>query len=214
MKLSVNEIFYSIQGEGLDSGRLCAMIRLSGCNLRCRHCDTQYAFYEGSDLEIDEITEQIKGYNTDLAEVTGGEPLIQKNTLFLVKKLLDLGYKTLIETNGSCDIGFLDERCIKIMDIKTPSSGMEKFNLYSNLSKLKNEDQVKFVIKNRDDFDFATNLLKNYSLNIKSGNILFSPAADELEFEKLADWIIKTNTHVRMQVQLHKIIWPDNKRGV
>jgi len=214
MKLSVNEIFYSIQGEGLDSGRPCAMIRLSGCNLRCRHCDTQYAFYEGFDLEINEITEQIRGYNTNIAEVTGGEPLIQKNSLFLVKKLLDLGYRTLIETNGSCDISLLDERAIKIMDIKTPSSGMEKYNLYSNLPKLKGEDQIKFVIKDRTDFDFSINILKDYSLNINNGNILFSPAAAELEMNKLAKWLLESNTNARMQVQLHKIIWPDNRKGV
>lgn len=214
MKLLVNEIFKSIQGEGLDIGRPCTMIRLTQCNLRCSYCDTDYAFSEGYELSIEDIVKKVKDLGCSIVEITGGEPLLQDNTSLLIKELLNHGYRVLIETNGSINIDILDKRCIKIMDIKTPSSKMDKFNLYSNILKLGNEDQVKFVVATKDDFSFACNVIKEINHNLKSGNIIFSPVTDILKPQILAGWIVESGLDVRMQVQFHKIIWPSNKRGV
>lgn len=214
MKLKVNEIFKSIQGEGLDMGRPCTMVRLTGCNLRCSYCDTQYAFEEGDFYSIEEIVKKVQHLNCSLVEVTGGEPLMQENAAALINFLVEAGFETLIETNGSYDIGVLNEKCVKILDIKTPSSKMEKFNLYSNLAKLKNKDQVKFVVSNRNDFDFAKNIIKEHEFKIQGSNIILSPVFGSLKPVDLADWINEENLDVRMQVQLHKIIWPEDMRGV
>jgi len=214
MKLKINEIFFSIQGEGLDMGRPCIMIRLSGCNLRCSYCDTRYAFEEGKILSIDQICKEINQYDTKIVEITGGEPLYQENTTALIAELIKRGYKTLVETNGSLDISKLPSESVKIMDIKLPSSGMEKSNLYSNIEKLKNNDQLKFVVSTEDDFIFAREILKVHNIHISFGNIIFSPVFNKLSPAKLADWIKNIGIDVRMQVQLHKIIWPENMRGV
>ena len=214
MNLKINEIFGSIQGEGLDTGRPCTMIRLTGCNLRCSYCDTEYAFTEGTEMDIDEVVKKTEKFNNKIVEVTGGEPLYQRNTVKLVEKLLDRGFKTLIETNGSYRLDDLDKRSIKIMDIKTPSSGMEKFNIYPNLSELKGEDQLKFVISDKNDFDFSCDLIKKSKLNIDGGNIFFSPVFNKINLQEFAQWIIDSGLDIRMQVQLHKVVWPEDMRGV
>lgn len=214
MKLLVNEIFNSIQGEGIDLGRPCVMVRLTGCNLNCSYCDTGYAFEEGQYFTLDEIINKVKSFGSRIVEITGGEPLAQENTPELIKKLLDLNYRTLIETNGSFNIDKIDSRAVKIVDIKTPSSRMDKFNLYSNINKLNYEDQLKFVIGNRNDFDFAVAVLNEVNPKIKGGNIIFSPVFDKIDLKELSSWIIEENLNIRMQVQLHKIIWPHDMRGV
>jgi 7-carboxy-7-deazaguanine synthase len=190
------------------------MVRLTGCNLRCLYCDTKYSFNEGNPIQIDSILKTISSYGVNLVEITGGEPLFQKNTPALVKKLLENGYKTLMETNGSYDIDSVDKRCVKIMDIKTPSSKMEKFNNYSNLEKLENKDQLKFVISDKTDFNFALNVLKKSKLKIKPENIIFSPVFNKIDLKDLASWIISEKPDSRMQIQMHKVIWPESMRGV
>lgn len=214
MKLKINEIFSSIQGEGIDMGRPCTMIRLTGCNLRCSYCDTEYAFFEGEERDLKSILDEVDGFGNNVVELTGGEPLLQENAAVLIKKLIEKGYKTLIETNGSMDIGLLHGDCIKILDMKTPSSKMDNHNLYSNLSKLKNEDQLKFVVADEKDFSFSIDLIKNNQIDINPGNIIFSPVSGKIVLSDLAKWVNECGLDVRMQVQLHKIIWPEDKRGV
>jgi len=214
MELIVNEIFCSIQGEGLDQGRPCVMIRLTGCNLRCSYCDTQYSFIEGKSFHIDSILEKVSLFGVKLVEITGGEPLMQKNTPVLVKKLIEMGFETLVETNGTYDIDMIEKDCIKIMDIKTPSSNMVKFNLYSNLEKLENKDQLKFVVLDKDDFNFALDVLKNTKLKIRPENIIFSPVFNKTDLREIASWVINEKPDSRMQIQMHKVIWPESMRGV
>ncbi len=214
MTLIINEIFHSIQGESLYSGLPCIFIRLTGCNMRCRYCDTEYAYDEGEETSIEKIIQDIEGFNCNLVEITGGEPLLQTDTPLLIEKLLISGYKVLIETNGSYDIGILNKNCIKIVDIKCPSSNESTKNKFSNISKLSHLDQLKFVIKDKKDYDFAKTVLKKYKPTIPGGNILFSPVASKLEPALLAEWIVNDGLDVRLQMQMHKIIWPTIDRGV
>ncbi|MCB9480676.1 MAG: radical SAM protein [Desulfobacteraceae bacterium] len=214
MELIVNEIFCSIQGEGLDQGRPCVMIRLTGCNLRCSYCDTRYSFDEGEKINLDSIIERVSSFGVKLVEITGGEPLMQKSTPALVKKLIEMGFETLMETNGSYDIDIVSKDCVKIMDIKTPSSKMDKFNLYSNIEKLQNRDQIKFVVSDKTDFNFALDVLKKSKLKIKPENVIFSPVFNKIDFKELASWIVKYKPDSRMQIQMHKVIWPESMRGV
>lgn len=214
MPLKVNEIFYSIQGESLYAGLPCCFIRLSGCNLRCSFCDTRYAFEEGHFLDVRTIIDTISSYDCNLVEITGGEPLDQDETPLLVRSLLGKGYVVLMETNGSIDIGRVDGRCIKVMDIKCPSSNMHHKNRLSNIEQLEKQDQVKFVIGDKKDYDYAKNLLKRLARMIPSENILFSPVSDRLPLRILAKWILEDHLGVRLCTQLHKIIWPDIERGV
>ncbi len=211
--LKVNEIFYSIQGEGTKAGLPCIFIRLTYCNLRCSYCDTEYAFYEGKDLSIEEIIASIKKYNCNLVEVTGGEPLFQEESLTLMKNLCDSGYEVMLETSGSLAIENIDNRVKIIMDLKTPSSLMEKKNLYQNIKFLKQTDEVKFVIGNKKDYDWSKQIIKEYKLSEKC-EILFSIVFGKLENRKLVEWILKDNLNVRFQTQLHKYIWEPNKKGV
>lgn len=214
MTLLVNEIFYSIQGESLYSGLPCTFIRLAGCNLRCAYCDTQYAYDEGTEIEINNLIKKISGFGCSLVEITGGEPLLQEETPLLIEKLIDDNYTVLLETNGSIDISSIDKRCIKIIDIKCPSSKMFSKNNLDNLNKLGEKDQVKFVIGNRNDYDFAKKIVKQIPENFPWANILFSPIYNKIELSDLAQWILKDKLSVRFQIQLHKIIWPDILRGV
>lgn len=214
MTLIVNEIFHSIQGESIYTGLPCIFIRLTGCNMRCRYCDTEYAYEEGNQISIDDIIHDIERFDCNLVEITGGEPLMQKETPLLVEKLLISGYKVLIETNGSFDIGMLNQNCIKIVDIKCPSSNESSKNNFKNIEKLGHLDQLKFVIRDRDDYDFATKVLREHKPPIPGSNILLSPMADELLPASLAEWIITDGLDVRMQLQMHKIIWPEIDRGV
>lgn len=211
--IKVNEIFYSIQGESSFAGMPCVFIRLTYCNLRCTYCDTEYSFYEGEDFTIDEILKKVKSYNCNLVEVTGGEPLVQKESLELLKCLCDEGYQVLLETSGSLSIKDVDQRVIIIMDLKTPSSGMMKKNLFSNFDYLKLKDEVKFVIGNREDYDWAKKIISEYKLLDKC-KILMGCVFGQLPNVELATWILEDKLPVRFQIQLHKYIWHPETRGV
>lgn len=195
------------------AGLPCIFIRLTYCNLRCSYCDTEYAFYEGTDYAIEEILTEIKKYNCNLVEVTGGEPLVQKEVLPLMKILCDSGYDVLIETGGSLSIKEVDQHVKVIMDFKCPSSKMAEKNLFENINYLKKNDEVKFVIGNREDYDWSKNIIDKYQLTEKCA-VLFSNVFSELEPIQLAEWILKDNLKVRFQIQMHKYIWSPIKRGV
>jgi 7-carboxy-7-deazaguanine synthase len=212
-KIKINEIFYSIQGESSFAGLPCIFIRFTNCNLRCNYCDTEYAFYEGSELTILEIINHIKQYDCKLVEITGGEPLIQKNIYFLIHELIKNDYEVLLETGGHVDIGKVNKKVTIIMDIKCPSSGESKKNLWSNLEKLNPSTEIKFVIRNKNDFDWAVSIIEKYKLN-QNNIVLFSPVFGELDNENLANWILKSKLRIRMQLQTHKYIWDSNKKGV
>jgi 7-carboxy-7-deazaguanine synthase len=213
--LKVNEIFYSIQGESSHAGRPCVFVRLTGCNLRCSYCDTRYAYDEGQNLTIDEIVDRVTSYQCRLVEITGGEPLIQKETPDLIHLLLNKDFEVLLETNGSIDISPIDERCVRLVDIKCPSSHEEKNNNLDNLKRLSGKDEIKFVIGNRKDYDFAKNILSIVG-KFKSGMKppLFSPLNAQMDPKLLAEWILADHMDARMQLQLHKIIWGADARGV
>lgn len=206
MILKVNEIFKSIHGESTYAGLPCAFIRLSGCNLRCSYCDTAYARDEGQYMDFDEIYNIIKGYGLDMVCVTGGEPLLQKDSPELVRRLIDKGYLVTVETNGSVAIDCLPEEAIRIMDIKCPESNMSDKMDWDNLSLLKANDEVKFVIASRGDYDWAKNIMSRYKL-LTMVKVLFGPAFGRLEPEMLARWILNDKLNVRLQLQLHKYIW-------
>ena len=211
--LKVNEIYYSIQGESSKSGLPCVFVRLSYCNLRCTYCDTEYAFYEGEEKSIEEIINEVKKYNCKLVEVTGGEPLVQKECLDLMKRLCDEGFDVMLETAGSLSIKDIDDRVQIIMDLKCPSSKMEKKNLYENINFLKPADELKFVIGNREDYDWSKEIISRYDLQSKC-KILFSVVFDELEPVSLVNWIIEDKLDVRYQLQMHKFIWHPETKGV
>lgn len=212
--LKINEIYYSVQGESTFAGRPCVFIRLTYCNLRCSYCDTEYAFYEGYDKSIDSVLEEIKKYNCNLVEVTGGEPLVQKESLELMKRLAEEGYEVLLETGGSLPIKDIDKRVRIILDLKCPSSKMMKKNLYENIDHLKPVDEVKFVIGTREDYEWAKEIINKYELSNKC-EILFSVVFGKLKPVQLVNWIIEDNLNfVRFQLQMHKFIWEPDKKGV
>ena len=211
--LKVNEIFYSIQGESSKAGLPCVFVRLTYCNLRCTYCDTEYAFYEGKDYSVDEIIEEVKKYNCKLIEVTGGEPLVQNESKELMKQLCDKGFEVLLETAGNMPIEDIDKRVKIIMDLKCPSSGMMKKNLYENTDHLKKTDEVKFVIGTREDYEWSKDILGKHNLN-KKCIVLFSCVFDKLEPLTLVNWILKDKLDVRYQLQMHKYIWHPETKGV
>jgi 7-carboxy-7-deazaguanine synthase len=211
--LKINEIYFSIQGESSKAGLPCVFIRLTYCNLRCTYCDTEYAFYDGKDYSIDEIIEQVKKYNCKLVEVTGGEPLFQKECYDLLRHLCSEGFEVLLETGGSLPIKDVDPKVKIIMDLKCPSSGMIKKNLYENINFLKPADELKFVIGTREDFDWAKEIIKQHDLNNKN-EILFSVVFEELEPLTLVNWILEDKLNVRFQLQMHKFIWDPAAKGV
>ena len=213
MTLKVNEIYYSIQGESTHAGRPCVFIRLTYCNLRCTYCDTEYAFYEGKDMEITPIMDEIKQWDCNLVEVTGGEPLLQNECINLLNELTNSNYEVMLETGGSLSISDVPKKVIKIVDFKCPSSTMEKKNLWSIVDDLQPHDEVKFVIGNREDFDWAKDRITEYSLD-KICTILFSPTYGKIDPELMVEWILVENLQVRMQMQMHKMIWNPEKQGV
>ena len=213
MSLKVNEIYYSIQGESTHVGRPCIFIRLTYCNLRCTYCDTEYAFYEGKDIEIPEIMAKIKQWNCNLVEVTGGEPLFQDECIDLLNELTNQNYEVLLETGGSLSISDVPIEIVRIVDFKCPSSGMEKNNLWSIVKDLQPHDEVKFVIGDREDFDWAKEMLNKYSLNEKC-SILFSPTFGKIDPSLIVEWILEGDIPVRMQLQMHKHIWESDRKGV
>jgi 7-carboxy-7-deazaguanine synthase len=212
--LRINEIFFSIQGEGTKAGLPCVFVRLTYCNLRCVYCDTEYAFYEGKDMTIDDIMNDVKKYNCNLVEVTGGEPLVQEGVHELMKRLSDDGYSVMIETGGSLPIENIDKRVKIIMDLKTPYSKMEKKNRYENIEYLKPIDEVKFVVGSREDYEWTKEIVSKYDLINKTEQVLISPVFGEVENIDLANWILKDNLNVRFQLQMHKYIWDPETRGV
>lgn len=211
--LKVNEIYFSVQGESTKAGLPCVFIRLTYCNLRCTYCDTEYAFYEGKDISIDEIISEVKKYNCKLVEVTGGEPLVQKESLQLMEKLCDEGFEVLLETGGSLPVKEIDKRVKIIMDLKCPSSGMLKKNFYENIDYLKQKDELKFVIGTREDYEWAKDIMQKYNLNEKC-EVLFSVVFGMLEPLTLVEWILEDKLNVRFQLQMHKFIWEPTAKGV
>jgi len=213
--LKVNEIFYSIQGESTFAGRPCVFVRLTGCNLRCAYCDTQYAYEEGGIMEVNHIFEQIDPHQCRLVEITGGEPLVQKDTPILIESLLNDGYQVLLETNGSMDISRVDERCVKIVDIKCPSSGMMEKNDLDNLGRMTNGDELKFVLGTREDYEYAKRIVGYKELDSERGKpVNFSPIFGKLDPKTLSEWILEDHLDVRLHLQLHKYIWGPETRGV
>jgi len=207
-KLRISEIFFSLQGETNTVGLPTAFIRLTGCPLRCQYCDTTYAFHGGSWYGLDAILIEIKKYQTNYVTVTGGEPLAQKACIPLLKRLCEEGYSVSLETSGAMDISLVDKRVVKVLDIKTPGSDEVEKNCWENIDKLLQQDQVKFVICHREDYDWAKLIIDQYRLNTRC-QILFSPSYQQINPTDLADWIINDQLAVRFQVQLHKLIWGD-----
>ena len=213
MKLKINEIFYSIQGESTYAGLPCIFIRLTYCNLRCTWCDSEYTFKDGQDMSIPEIISTISNYNCNLVQVTGGEPLVQKNCIELLKRLDANDYQILLETGGSLSLHNVPKSVIKIVDFKCPGSGMEKKNLWSILDDIDSKDEIKFVIKDKNDFKWAESKVMNFGLD-KTNQVIFSPVFDILKYETLAEWIKSSKLNIRMQIQLHKHIWSPELTGV
>jgi 7-carboxy-7-deazaguanine synthase len=215
MGLKINEIFYSIQGESSYAGRPCIFVRLTGCNLRCSYCDTKFAYEKGQELEVAEIVNRISSHQCSLVEVTGGEPLIQERTPILIHRLLEEGYEVLLETNGSQDISQVNDRCVKIVDFKCPSSGQTTHNDLGNLDRLTDHDEVKFIIADRDDYEYAKQVMDLANPNhFRKNPVHFSPVFSHMEPKTLAEWILEDHLDVRIHLQLHKIIWAPDQTGV
>jgi len=205
--LRITEIFYSLQGESSSVGFPTVFVRLTGCPLRCQYCDTAYAFDGGKKLTLESILKKVEYYKTKYVTVSGGEPLAQPGCLTLLTALCDAGYRVSLETSGAISIAPLDKRVIKVVDIKTPDSQESQRNLLSNLSYINSQDEIKFVICSRTDFDWSLQFIERHNLADK--NLLFSPSYHELAPNTLADWILQAQAPVRFQLQLHKVIWGD-----
>jgi 7-carboxy-7-deazaguanine synthase len=213
MPLRVNEIFHSIQGESTHAGRPCVFVRLTYCDLRCSYCDSEYAFFEGSERSLDDIVDEVARYGCRLVEVTGGEPLIQRETIVLLDRLLKAGHEVLLETSGAWDVEEVPDGVRIIMDLKTPGSGMVAKNRWENLRHLDEHDEIKFVICDRADYEWARGVVGEHGLCDRHA-VLFSPAWGEVDPAELAEWILADRLAVRMQLQLHKHIWSPTARGV
>ena len=211
--LVVNEIFYSIQGESSHMGRPCVFVRLTYCNLRCSYCDTEYAFYEGKEITVEEIMNTVRSYRCNLVEITGGEPLWQENVHKLMESLCDDGFEVLLETGGSLSIAAVDPRVKRIVDFKCPSSAMMKKNFWENVQFLKPTDEVKFVVSDREDYEWAKRMIDEHKIGERCP-ILMSVVFGELEPMQLAEWILADKLKVRFQLQMHKYIWSPETRGV
>jgi 7-carboxy-7-deazaguanine synthase len=209
--LKVNEIFYSIQGESSFAGFPCVFIRLTGCNLRCTYCDTQYAYKKGTDYDIAAILELVGNYDCQLVEITGGEPLIQDETPKLAAVLCDAGYRVIVETNGTQNIDRLKSPVTRVVDLKTPGSGESEKTDWMNIKRLDGRDEVKFVLTSQADYDWAKEMIKQYGL--KERRVHFSPVSSGLDPAELARWILEDQLNVRLHLQLHRILWPDKDRG-
>ncbi len=213
MKIKINEIYKSIQGESSYSGLPCTFIRLTYCNLRCSYCDTEYAFHDGKDMEISKIIEKVNELNCNLVEVTGGEPLVQDGCINLLDALIKNNNKILLETGGALTIKNVPKNVRIILDIKCPSSNMSDKNLWSNLKLLKPSDEIKFVIGDKKDYLWTKEIIEKYNLT-RNYNVLFSPVYNKIEPKSIVDWILKDDLDVRFQIQLHKSIWDAEKKGV
>lgn len=212
MPLRVNEIFLSLQGESTQAGLPCAFVRLAGCNLRCSYCDTTYAYNEGRSVSLGETLDAVASYAVRLVEITGGEPLLQAECPDLASALLERGYTVLVETNGSQDIRLLPEGCIRILDLKCPGSGMTDQMDFQNLRRLGERDEVKFVLRDRQDYEWAKGIMRLHPMPAPD-RILLSPAHPFLPPQDLAAWILADRLPARLQVPLHRILWPEQPRG-
>ena len=211
--LKVNEIFHSIQGESTHAGEPCVFVRLTGCNLRCVWCDTEYAFYEGRPMSVEEILDQVERYGCRLVELTGGEPLLQPEAVPLMQALLDRGCRVLLETGGSLPIEAVPEGVLRIVDVKCPGSGESEKNRWENLKHLRSGDELKFVVKDREDYLWAAQQIRDRELD-RLCPVLLSPVHGVLDPGQLADWVLGDRLPVRVQIQMHKVLWPGVLRGV
>ena len=211
--LRINEIFKSIQGESTAMGKPCAFVRLTYCNLRCSYCDTEYSFHEGSDMKIIDIIEEVKSMNTNLVEITGGEPMLQKNVIPLMKEFLNNNFEVMLETCGAISLKDVPKKVKKIVDFKCPSSNMKDKNLWSIIDELSLHDEIKFVIGDRADYQWTLNKFNQYNLDSR-WTVLFSPVFGKLNLDQLANWILEDNLNVRLQLQMHKYIWDPDMRAV
>ncbi len=212
-QLYVHEIYLSLQGESSHAGLPCVLVRLAGCNLDCRWCDTVAARQQERQMTVDEILSRVAELDCPRVEVTGGEPLTQPAAMALLGRLCEAGYETLLETNGSIDVTEVDPRVAKIVDVKCPTSGESDANLWSNFQDVGPRDEIKFVVASRADYDYACNATAMHKLVGRCG-VIFSPVTDELPASQLAEWIIADRLDVRLGLQLHKVIWPDADGGV
>jgi 7-carboxy-7-deazaguanine synthase len=212
--LTVNEIFHSIQGESRRSGEPCVFVRLTACDLRCSWCDTAYAFYEGRKRTIDDVLAEVEGYGCRLVEITGGEPLLQEDVYPLMQALLDRGHTVMIETGGHRSIARVPAGVLRIVDVKCPGSGEAHRNHWENLALVGQTDEVKFVIKDRADYDYARDVLTRHGLIGRAGAVLMSPVHGVLDPRVLSEWILADRLDVRLQLQIHKFIWAPETRGV
>jgi 7-carboxy-7-deazaguanine synthase len=213
-KLTINEIYLSVQGESTWAGLPCVFVRLTFCDLRCSYCDTEYAFYEGKKQSLGEIVAAVLAYDCPLVEKTGGEPLLQKNVLHLMTMLADAGRTILLETSGAHDISVVDPRVHRIMDLKTPGSGEVERNLFSNIAHLTERDEVKFVIGSRKDYEWSRGQLQEHRLAERCRAVLFSPIFGRIDPRQIVEWILADKLPVRFQLQMHKFIWTPTARGV
>ncbi|MEO6872235.1 MAG: radical SAM protein [Chthoniobacterales bacterium] len=213
-KLTINEIYFSVQGESTWAGLPCVFVRLTFCDLRCSYCDTEYAFYEGKKQSLGEIVDAVLAYDCPLVEITGGEPLLQKNVLPLMTLLADAGRTILLETSGAHDISQVDPRVHRIMDLKTPGSGEVARNLFSNIEHLTERDEVKCVIGSREDYEWSRERVLTLRLAERCRAVLFSPIFGRIDPRQIVDWILADKLPVRFQLQMHKFIWTPTQRGV
>ena len=212
--LTVNEIFHSVQGESTRAGVRCVFVRLTACDLRCSWCDTPYAFYEGRKMSVQEVLDVVSSYGCPAVELTGGEPLLQKDVYPLMMALLDAGHTVLVETGGHVSLAQVPPSVIKIVDVKCPGSGEAHRMDWDNLSRLSAHDEVKFVIRDREDYDYAREVLARYELDHRCAAVLFSPVHGVLNARQLAEWVLGDRLPVRVQLQVHKYIWDAQTRGV
>ena len=213
--LRVTEIFHSIQGESTHAGRPCTFVRLTGCPMRCVWCDSEYTFTGGEHISVDEVMAQVRAFGCNLVEITGGEPLAQKEALTLIRQLCEQGYEVLIETGCYVSTESVDQRAQVILDVKCPGSGEHERNHWPNLDLLRaDKDEVKFVIANRADWDFACDVITRFRLENRAKAILISPVWGEIDLKEMSAWILESGLNVRLQLQLHKYIWGPEARGV
>jgi 7-carboxy-7-deazaguanine synthase len=212
--LTVNEVFYSIQGESTRAGQPCVFVRLTACDLRCSWCDTEYAFYEGRKQSVDEVVAAVERHDCPLVEITGGEPLLQEDVYDLMNRLLASGRTVLLETGGHRPIDRVPTEVVKIVDVKCPGSGEVDKNDWSNLDRLSPHDEVKFVIKDRADYEFARGVIRGKNLPSRCAAVLMSPVHNVLGAEALSQWMLADRLPARLQLQLHKYIWAPTTRGV
>ena len=212
--LTVNEIFYSVQGESTHAGRPCVFVRLTACDLRCSWCDTTYAFHEGTRMSVEDVVDKVRAYGCDVVEVTGGEPLLQKDVYPLMERLMADVHTVLLETGGHRSITAVPPGVHRIVDVKCPGSGESEKNCWENLAELRSTDEVKFVIKDRGDYEYARRIVRERALHERCGAVLFSPVHGVMNNRELAEWILEDRLPVRLQLQAHKYIWDPSTRGV